>query len=46
MAANGDYQIVVESKKFAYEIIDVDKYLVEQREYVISKQLLRSGTSV
>ncbi len=32
---------------FAVRIINVYKYLVsEQKEYVISKQLLRSGTSV
>jgi len=27
-------------------IIDLYKYLVSQKEYVISKQILRSGTSI
>ena len=32
---------------FALEIIKVYKYLVsEKKEYVLSKQLLRSGTSI
>ncbi len=39
--------IVEKSKGFALRIIKLYKYLVsEKREYVISKQLLRCGTSI
>ena len=39
--------IVKKSKDFALRIINMYKYLcVEKREYVISKQVLRSGTSI
>lgn len=31
---------------FALQIIDLYKYLIGQKEYVLSKQLLRSGTSI
>ena len=31
---------------FALEVIDLYKYLVENKEYILSKQLLRSGTSI
>ncbi len=35
------------SKKFALRIIRMYKYLCdEKKEYVLSKQLLRSGTSI
>jgi four helix bundle protein len=35
------------SKKFAVRIVNLYKYLCEEKkEYVLSKQLLRSGTSV
>ncbi len=34
------------SFSFALEIIKLYRELVEQREYVLSKQLLRSGTSI
>lgn len=35
------------SKKFAFRIIRMYKYLCgEKKEYVLSKQLLRSGTSI
>lgn len=35
------------SKKFAVRIVKLYKYLcVEKKEYVLSKQLLRSGTSI
>ena len=35
------------SKKFALQIIRMYKYLCgEKKEYVLSKQLLRSGTSI
>ena len=39
--------IVEKSKRFALKIIRLYKYLTENRiEYVLSKQLLRSGTSI
>ena len=31
---------------FAIEIVSLYKVLVERKEYVLSKQLLRSGTSI
>ena len=38
--------ILTKSYAFALEIIQVYKILSEQKEFVLSKQLLRSGTSV
>lgn len=39
--------ILVKSKAFALRIIKLYKYLCdEKKEYVLSKQLLRSGTSI
>lgn len=39
--------IVCKSKKFAIRIVNLYKYLVdEKREFVLSKQLLRCGTSI
>ena len=39
--------ILVKSKRFAVRIIKLCQYLCdEKKEYVLSKQLLRSGTSV
>ncbi len=38
--------IYTKSFEFALTIIELYRTLVEQREYVISKQLLRSGTSI
>lgn len=39
--------IEVKSFKFAIKIVDTYKFLTEQKkEYVLSKQLLRSGTSI
>lgn len=39
--------IKTKSKEFAIKIVELYKYLVEEKkEYVISKQLLRSGTSI
>jgi four helix bundle protein len=32
--------------KFSLEIISLYKQMIEKREYVLSKQLLRSGTSI
>jgi len=34
------------SFKFAIRIINFYKYLIRKKEYIISKQLLRSGTSI
>ena len=39
--------VIVKSKDFALRIIRLYKYLCdEKKEYVLSKQLLRSGTSI
>ncbi len=39
--------IVLKSKLFALRIISLYKYLTaEKREYILSKQILRSGTSI
>src|SRR6187399_1440491 len=43
---NSDNIIVNKSYLFALEIIELYKFLVEKKEYVLSKQILRSGTSV
>ena len=31
---------------FALKVVDLYKYLTENKEYVLSKQMLRSGTSI
>ena len=42
-----DNQIVTDSKAFAIRIIKLYKYLIEKKqEFVMSKQVLRSGTSI
>ncbi|MCL2634677.1 MAG: four helix bundle protein [Oscillospiraceae bacterium] len=42
-----DNIIVNKSKKFAVRIVKLSRYLQEEkREFVLSKQLLRSGTSI
>ena len=42
-----DNVILIKSKAFALRIIKLYQFLVtEKKEYVLSKQLLRSGTSV
>ena len=39
--------IVIKSKAFALRIIKMYKYLIaEKKEYVLSKQILRCGTSI
>jgi four helix bundle protein len=44
---NTNNAILIESKKFAIRIINLYKYLTnEKKEMVLSKQLLRSGTSI
>jgi four helix bundle protein len=32
--------------EFALEIVDLYKYLIGNKEYILSKQVLRSGTSI
>lgn len=34
------------SYKFAIRIVNLTKYLQENKEYILSKQLLRSGTAI
>ena len=42
-----DNPIVRKSKLFAIKVVDIYKYLTEDKhEYVMSRQLLRSGTSI
>lgn len=42
-----DNVIEMKSKSFALEIVSLYKYLIEDvHEYVLSKQVLRSGTSI
>ena len=41
-----DNQIASSSKAFAIRIIKLYQYLIEKQEYVLSKQLLRCGTSI
>ena len=38
--------IATKSYNFALEIIKLNKTLVSQHEYILSKQILRSGTSI
>jgi len=46
MSINTDNIIVKKSYAFALEIIKLYKYLIEQKEFVLSKQIMRSGTSI
>ena len=42
-----DNQILIDSKAFALRIIKLYKYLKEEKQvYILSKQVLRSGTSI
>ena len=46
-AVNDGNVVVIKSKAFALRIIKLYRYLCdEKREYVLSKQLLRCGTSI
>ena len=38
--------IAIKSYAFALDIVQLYRELIEQKEYVLSKQILRSGTSV
>ena len=47
MGYNSDNVIVIKSKSFALRIINLYQYLMsDKREFVLSKQVLRSGTSI
>ena len=46
MAKGEENIIAIKSMKFAIRVINLYKYLVDKNEYVLSKQILRSGTSV
>ena len=46
MNAERENIIVQKSYDFALEIIKLYKELVEKKEFVLSKQILRSGTSI
>lgn len=39
---------IVKNKSFSFalKIVDLQKTLIEKREYIISKQIMRSGTSI
>lgn len=43
---NKENPIRDKSFKFALKVVEIYKYLLVQHEYVLSKQLLRSGTSI
>lgn len=38
--------LYTKSKRLALDIIQLNKYLVEKKEYAMSNQVLRSGTSI
>lgn len=46
MGTRQDNIILNKSMEFAIRIVELYKFLVGNKEYVISKQLLRSGTSI
>jgi len=46
MGKEKDNVILVKSFDFALEIIELYKSMKDQHEFVLSKQLLRSGTSI
>ena len=46
MNENKENIIVKKSYAFALEVINLYKYLIEKKEFVMSKQVLRSGTSI
>lgn len=46
MNENKENIIVTISYSFALEIITLYKFLIEKKEFVLSKQILRSGTSI
>ena len=46
MNENKENIILTKSYSFALEIVNLYKFLLEKKEFVISKQILRSGTSI
>ena len=46
MNENKENIIVTKSYAFALEIVGLYKLLIEEKEFVLSKQILRSGTSI
>lgn len=42
----GENVVKNKSFRFALKIIELQKHLIEQKEYIISKQIMRSGTSI
>mgnify|MGYP000129673679 CR=1 FL=1 len=38
--------IAIKSYDFAVQIVNLSRRLVTQKEYILSKQILRSGTSI
>ena len=46
MNENEENIIVTKSYAFALEVISLYKYLIDKKEFVLSKQILRSGTSI
>lgn len=46
MSDNKDNVIKDKSFKFAVRIVKLYKYLVNNKEYILSKQILRCGTSI
>lgn len=43
---NEDSKILKKSKRFAIRIVKLYKFLKDKNEYVMSKQILRSGTGI
>jgi len=41
-----DNAIKTKSYKFALDIVNLNKKLIDKREYVLSRQLLKAGTSI
>lgn len=46
MGGNKENVIKDKSFKFAIRIVNLYKYLVSNKEYILSKQILRCGTSI
>ena len=46
MAKENENIIAKKSKSFAIRTINLYKFLIDKNEYVLSKQILRSGTSI
>jgi four helix bundle protein len=45
-AGRGENPVLQKSYNFAIEVIELYKNMTAQKEFVLSKQLLRSGTSI